>query len=79
MKFDEIRVNIYYTAKHVLIDGLNLRFKHETLDIKNKVEHLVNLDIKIVINDIKLILLNKYFHISTEALIFYKMTLLKQI
>lgn len=77
-KFDEMRVNVYYTTLDTLISGLDLRFKQETLDIINIVGNLVNLDIKIENYNTELGLLNKYFHISKESLI-SEITLLKQL
>ncbi|KAL4113073.1 hypothetical protein QTP88_016764 [Uroleucon formosanum] len=62
-KFDEMRVNVCNTTLDTLINGLDLRFKQETLDI---------------INIIEFDLLNKYFHISKESLI-SEITLLKQL
>jgi len=45
-KFDEMRVNVYNTTLDTLINGLDLRFKQETLDIINIIGNLVNTDIK---------------------------------
>ncbi|KAL4113589.1 hypothetical protein QTP88_017193 [Uroleucon formosanum] len=77
-KFDEMRVNVYNTTLDTLINGLDLRFKQETLDIINIIGNLVNLDINMENYNTEFDLLNKYFHISKESLI-SEITLLKQL
>lgn len=77
-KFDEIKVNIYYTTLSILINGLNLRFKQETLDIINIIGNLLSMDIKIKNYDTELDRPSIYFHTSKEILI-SEITLLKQI
>jgi hypothetical protein len=56
-----MRVNVDNTTLDRLINGLDLRFKQETLYIINMIGNLVNLDIKIDNYNTEFDLLNKYF------------------
>lgn len=65
-KYDELRVLVFYYTLDTLCQGLNSRFKQDTLDLIHCVGMLTNLSTEI--ETISYELLSKYFGILTEEL-----------
>lgn len=65
-KYDEMRILVFYSNLDVLLNGLEERFKQDTLDVINAIGLLVNLDDESETSTYKI--LYTYFSISADDL-----------